>query len=218
MITVIEEAPSTRLTTKEKVKALLGISDTANDTIIDDMIDGASQFAVNFIGRPLAQQQVKESLAGKGLPDLLLSLTPLISVTSVLYDTTAYTDYVIYDKDSGILQRSNAAGFTDTNLRLNTIDRAPSSYYEKRWHVTYWGGYRLPSFGVSQGMEGPRLPFDLERAIIEMVKAQYHNMKVDGSMTRYRIGETEVHWDRRNGQSFLPSAAEKVLEFYRRPF
>lgn len=218
-IEVLEPAPSTMLTTVERVKARLGISNDSQDEMIEEMIKAASDFVVKFCGREFALQRVKESLVSKGVPELLLSLTPVVDFEFVEFDDTVIEDVTLYDAEAGIIQRRS--GFRSTTIPNRTIDFAPSNYHEKRWHVTYTGGYILPSYGVSQG---PRtLPYDLERAVLEIVKTELTSLQFDGTLKSYRIGDTAITWERGAGsrdsvQALVPNSALAILRYYQRPF
>lgn len=220
-IQVLEPPPSTWLTSLEAVKLTLGITDNSQDELLGSLIASASDFVKSYTGRDFALQTVKESLAGRGLPDLVLSLTPIVEVEKVEFDDTEIDDWVILDKEAGFIQRK--FGFNSTNIPYDTINRFPSNYEEKRWHVTYTGGYVLPSFGCSQGQRN--LPYDLERAIIGMVKTAISSLQFDGTMKSYKIGDTTVTWDRTVSSSeaaglssLVPSSSLAVLNYYRRAF
>lgn len=230
-IEVVTPAPSYGLTTKEAVKAVLGISGSDQDTLIDDMIKQASDFAISYCGRTFAKEEVRETLPGKGLPDIILSLTPILEMTTVKFrggtNLTAPTNYKIKDAKIGILQMPQ--GWTSSEYAWNTISPHPSSYAADDWEFVYWGGYVLPGWNESD--EGPRtLPYDLERAIIEMTKSYYLNRKTDGltgNMKSYKIGDTSVTWDVSGSNSAaegnsmaiaVPPSAVGVLNYYRRAF
>jgi hypothetical protein len=218
MIEVIDAAPDTLLTTLATVKSILGITDNAQDANLTSMIGAASDFATRYCGREFAKQTIKESIIGKGMPEILLSLTPIISVTTVEFDDAAVDDWVMYDDKAGIIQRR--AKFTSTQFPSASIDYAPSSYGEKRWHVTYVGGYVLPGW-TGQGTR--TLPYDLERAIVDMVKAQVASAKFSGTMKSYKIGDTSITWDTgssetANVSALVPNSALAVLNYYRRAF
>lgn len=218
-IEIIEAAPSTLLTTVAAVKTRMGITTDENDDLIEDMIKAASDFTVNYCGREFALQEVKESLPGKGMPNLLLSLTPIIELSLVEYDDDEVSNCSILDDKAGIIQCLD--GFKDTSFKHNTIDRYPSSFYQNRYHVTYTGGYVLPGWGSSQGVR--TLPYDLEQAIMEMVQSQFSTRKFDGTVKSYKIGDTAITWDRSasmdaGGGVALPQRVVGVLNYYRRAF
>lgn len=220
-ITVVDAAPNTRLTTIEAVKRNLGITDPDQDEPIQEMIQQNSDFIVSYTGRTFARQNVTEKFVGKGLPNISLSITPIISISELkLKDAIiASEDFTIDDAEAGILQIQT--GFTSTEIAWNTIDRAVSPYSVKDWSCTYIGGYILPSWQVT---DLPRdLPFDLERACIEMTKSTFHNATLDGSIRTYKIGDTSVTWDKTSSSSGvnnagIPTVAANIIDYYRRAF
>lgn len=220
MITVLTPARDKLLTTVRAVKANLDLSqDTADpDELLLNTIREVSDWISNYCNRAFQLEEVEELVAGDNLPDMLLSRTPLVEVTEVaLLGLTAtdavqlITDYDIFDREAGIIQRR--LGFTTTNLSNNTISFAPSNYAQKRWRITYSGGYELPNW-----RDGDRnLPYDLERAAIEIVKTFYLNRKFDTSITSYKIGDTSVSWRAGAGElSGIPERAQNILNYYRR--
>ena len=220
-ITVVDAAPNTRLTTIEAVKRNLGITDADQDEPIEDMIQQNSDFITSYTSRVFARQNVTESFIGKGLPNVELSITPIISISELKLKEAIVTseNFTINDAEAGILQIET--GFTSTELAWNTIDRAVSPYGVKDWSCTYIGGYTLPSWQTT-GI--PRdLPYDLERACIEMTKSTFHNASLDGSIKTYKIGDTSVTWDKSSSASGvnnagIPTVAANILDYYRRAF
>ena len=218
-ITVVDAAPDELLTTIEAIKRNLGITDPDEDEQIEDMIRQNSDFIKSYTSRIFARQNVTETFIGKGLPNVQLSITPIISISSLLLKTAVVTDFTIDDAEAGIIQIKT--GFTSTELGWNTIDRAVSPYGIKDWSCTYIGGYTLPSWQTT-GI--PRsLPYDLERACIEMTKTTYHNASLDGSIKTYKVGDTTVSWNRSSSSSSandagIPTVAANILDYYRRAF
>lgn len=216
-IEVITPAVDNYLTSVDKLKLILGISDNSQDSLLEEMIKQASDLIETYTGRVFAEEEVVESLPGKGTPDILLSRTPIINVTSVKFDTTETPGWVILDKDAGIIQRRD--GWLNTNLSWATISPHESSYYENRWHFTYTGGYKLPSAGAQRN-----LPYDLERACIEISKTYHEQAQMDGTLESYKIGDTSVKWAKRSASgsggefSSIPNIALNVLDYYRRAF
>jgi len=229
-IEVLDPPFSTQFITLDKMKKLLGISDDSQDELLTDIIDATSDFIRRYCGREFALQKVKESLPGKEVPELLVSLTPIIHVESVMFDDSPIDEWTVLDRQVGVIQR--ARGLRSTTIPWNTIDFSPSPYYQNRYHVIYTGGYVLPGWPTSKF--GPRtFPYDLERAVADMVKAQYatSDSNFDPSMSRYRIGDTQVWWDANvssgasgntgigsGGPGGIPQSSLNVLNYYRRAF
>ena len=218
-ITVVDAAPNELLTTVEAVKRNLGITDPDQDEPIMDMIRQNSAFIKSYTGRTFARQNVTETFVGKGLPNIQLSITPIISISAMTLKGAVVTGFTIDDPEAGIIQIET--GFTSTEIAWNTIDRAVSPYAVKDWACTYIGGYTLPSWQTT-GI--PRdLPYDLERACIEMTKSTFHNATLDGSIRTYKIGDTSVTWDKSPSSGGVNNAgigtvAANILDFYKRAF
>jgi Phage gp6-like head-tail connector protein len=246
-IEVLEPAPSTALTTLTAVKQWMGIETTDLDDTLIAMIQAASDFACRYCGREFALQKVREGIPGKGVPDMLLSLTPIIGIDSIDYNGSEMDPMIweITDAEAGIIQSSH--GFHGSYFGVpNTIDSFPSTYAQEAYFAIYEGGYVLP--GWDEEIYGPRtLPYDLERAIIDTVCFQARTMPTsigggggggggivwDGVMQSYKIGDTSVTWSGGGGGSwtsgggggnignvaaYFPPTALTVLNYYRRAF
>lgn len=230
-IEVIEPAPDKLLTTLRQVKLTMGIAldNTDNDELLSDMIASASAFVMKYCNRDFAMQTVVESLPGKGVPRLMVSLTPIVEITSISYNGSEFDGWTILDRDSGIIHREQ--GFRSTEIPYaGTIDNFPSTYASPDWKVNYTGGYVLPNWGISQiyGDDRFMLPMDLSRAITDMVKSQFAKRKLDGTMKSYKIGDTSITWGSTasssaaassgNASALVPGSALAVLDYYRRVF
>lgn len=106
---------STTLTTLAALKIYLGITDSDEDAILDDLIDAVSEWIESFCGRKFASATVTEYHDGYGDARVVLKRRPVDSITSVhddldrdyeaaeLVDADDYTFY----PESGILQHVN---------------------------------------------------------------------------------------------------------------
>lgn len=73
-----------RLTTLAAVKEWLGITTSGSDAGLQRVIDGASRFILNYLGRPtLLRATYTQRFRGNGKATVLLSNWPVLSVTSV---------------------------------------------------------------------------------------------------------------------------------------
>lgn len=226
--TIIVPAPTRNLTSLATLKRMLNIVDDSKDEELAMVIAASSDYVCNYCGREFAMQTVREELKSAGTPELLLSLTPIINIDQVAYDDVSVDGWTLYDADAGIIQ--DVPNFRSTMLRSTTWDDHPSSYGRKRWSVTYTGGYVLPDWGESQGDR--TLPFDLERAVLDLCRATYAQSQLDPSvldpnMSKYKIGDTEITWggrskqtggsgNRDNSGGLLPPTSKAVLDYYRR--
>jgi hypothetical protein len=200
-----------RLTTKEKVKADLGITDTASDTLIDQYIDQVSDAAARYAN--LAEDNAgnfptlgAETLRatwygynGNRCGNLLLPWRVKWAVTTVTEGGTALvagTDYRVLP--GGELQRI-------------------SSGYRWAWYperdavVTFTAGWTLPA-GV---------PPSLEAAVIDQVKYVLAGRARDPALRSLDIpGVSSETYNVAGGSSIgeegLLSPLERVLDQYRR--
>jgi len=198
IVTVITAAPTHDLTTKETVKAELGIGDGSEDEKIRIWIRQASGVIAAACGRVFGRETVTEAFRIEGCrstPWLSLSRYPVSSVDGVTVDGTALVvdDYEI-DPDSGLL------------YRLSSSARA---YWDAGRHVvTYTGGYAL--------LDG--LPYPLERGAIALVK-QYRFSAARDPLLKGEsvpgVGDAQ-YWVGGVGASALPQETVDAIGLYRR--
>lgn len=218
--------PNTLLTTMRMLQAYLNVPspDPGQVDMMTHLLQMSSDFVCNYCGRQFAKQRVLEMRPGDGLPDLLLSITPIVEVETVQFDGGAEdTDYIIGDPEAGYLQKQG--GWRDTSFWSHYLNDSPTSYAQLKWGITYTGGYVLPGWPTGSGAR--TLPYDLERACIEIVRSGYKQAIIgaDPAMTTYKIGETMASW--KQDADFLggdmaalgiPASAVGILQHYKRPF
>src|SRR5262245_27337660 len=113
MITVATPANTTALTTRERVKRLMGKEDTADDLLLDELVVAATAAVEAYCHRTFARETLVETVRGYGGTVLMLGRAPIVLVTSVLGDgTDPITDWVYDSKDAGLLYRKR--GWQDT--------------------------------------------------------------------------------------------------------
>lgn len=212
-LVVVTPADDYLLTTVLAVKVELDISDEDNDNLIESFIEQASDQISTFTGRVFAKEQVKETIGATGLPEILLNRTPIVTVDEIKYDGTEVTDYSISSYKAGILYRET--GWSDTSISWNTFEKEhPSPYLKPSWEFTYTAGYVLPNQST---VSAPRdLPHDLERACIDMVKTLYRSKSLDSSIKRYKVGDTDISFERSGG--LITPTVSSVLSYYRRAY
>lgn len=151
MLTVIEPATSTDLTTLGRAATILNISES-QDLAADMLIAQASSTIVDYCRRPFALETVQETFDGSDL-DLngpILARGPVVEVLSVVEGATILpaASFRIDDR-TGRLVRLDATG-----------RRVPWAFFSGV--ITYRAGYVLPT---TDGPE-PTLPEAVERAAI----------------------------------------------------
>ena len=162
--TVVTPAASASLVDLPTVKAMLGLTDTANDLYIALLIPQASAAAVNFTNNKFVVETILDAifpyrdgrpgtLRGELAP-LQLSRWPLVSVGSVVEtiagtptSLVAGTDYLI-DSVNGQLARLDDLGF-------------PRAWGANPVAVTFTAGF-------------PTIPPEVAAAVVELVKIAFY--------------------------------------------
>jgi len=174
------------LVTLADARTMIGkeTADTADDALIEILIDGVSARFNSYVGRRILEQtETTAYLDGNGRETILLPRYPNVTITSLMEDDVALTegedeDYRLY-ADEGLLVK---LGATWTKGRKNIV------------LTSYKAGYALAL-----------LPKDLKWAALLQVAADFKEWKArsfgeisrsmgDGSVTKREAGEflTEV--------------------------
>ena len=165
MLTVLTAPTDTDLTTLATMKAELGIVTGADDAAILAMIGQASAAIERDLNRgALGLASYCETYrtspstggySGRGRLRLMLSRTPVATITSIVEDGQTLTagDDFDFEADVGFVNR--LAGGRVREWTAQTIQ------------VTYDAGYVLPRFPARD------LPADIERACLSLVKLYY---------------------------------------------
>src|SRR5262245_18232735 len=98
--TLTAQTARTRYATREQVKRQLGdlaLADSSADAQIDDLLIVASRAIDAHCSRRFAREAVQEAVPGDGTQILMLSRTPVLQLTTLLYDNAPITDAVIDD-------------------------------------------------------------------------------------------------------------------------
>ena len=159
ILTVSGAAGSYDLTTLDRVKDELDITNNASDSKLQTKITEASADIVAHLGfDQIVQETVVERFwAFNALPEyLMLRRRPATSITSVVVDdvTLASTRYRL-DEKAGALYALDAGG------KQSVFDVTDEVL------VTYVGGY------VTPGNAGRTLPYPLESAAVDLVQSYW---------------------------------------------
>lgn len=204
-LTVTIPANSYDLTVLATVKLELGISDTASDTLLAGHIHQASNVVASLCNRVFALETVSEDFwpdkDGGCLPyrePLQVKRFPIETVTSITLD-----DEVL----------------SSSNYRVNKADghiyKLDDSGYPCTWSVSklltvvYEGGYVLLN----------DLPYDIERACIDLVKGAYFARERDPQVKSENIYDVAAFsyfgGDASGGSSALVEKVKSDLAPYR---
>ncbi len=153
-VTAAAETPY-RLTTLERIKRELGISDGGSDDLLQNKIDEAGSDIQAALGFVVARETVTETFRGGGCEaSLPLNRTPVATITSVTVDDVALaaSEYEV-ETATGILHRLDTSGYPVAWEFCRAIV------------VVYAGGYILP------GNAGANLEPAIEAGCIDLVSA-----------------------------------------------
>lgn len=151
MLTVTSSAESFDLTTVETMRRELGILDQSDDPKLKALIEQASGIIAAHCNRVFAKETVVETIRlDRPQEDMILSRFPVVEIASIVEgsDTLEASDYEVSTRN-GIVTRL-------------TGDR-PCWWPACKLVVTYSAGFALLG----------DLPFGVERACIQLVKAYY---------------------------------------------
>lgn len=193
MLSILVPATSSRLTTLDAVKRELSIAGTSEDARLLAYIDQASIAIADYLGRPLGEETVVETLRLPASSEvIMLSRWPVSAVTSIVEDgtTLAAADYEI---DRSFVYRLS----DDERIRWPAVKVV----------LTYVAGYALPD-GV---------PAAIERAATQLVVAMSASRGRDPALRSESVeGVGSQSWlDPRNGGGPLPDGVVALLNPYR---
>jgi hypothetical protein len=212
-ITVNTAAPHKRLTSLPAVKRELDLSTTIdNDKLLEDLIEQASDFIHDYCDKEFARETVTETIQSRGGPILMTARTPIQSITYIELDgsSVSSTAYEIDDADAGMIWKED--GFSNTIITDSIINEYPTKHGRRNWAVKYVAGYVLPN-----STQGARtLPYDLERACINIVKSWFLDRKADPNLRYQKIGDAaEARFDSLEAVGLGPTTLG-ILNRYRR--
>lgn len=223
------ESTDRQLTTTSAVKAVLGTTSTADDAFLDALITRASEWASAYVGYPLWPAKYLETVPGYGTRRLMLSRTPLLSVTGVFYGTDSgsyeevYTSEVGLDREAGFVERR--AGWAWTASMGGDLTPRPTPGEESpEWRVEYVAGYSYAGLSTASVVwstekgttsTGRTLPHDVEAAVIERVIQDYN---ADADVLEKQVGDLRIRYGSFGtpNDPIVKDRAEMLLARYRR--
>jgi len=202
--------PTTTLCSLSDVKDELGISVTTYDTRIERIIQSINALIDSYCGRVLYYGTgIAESVSGFGGTRIVLSRTPIVSITSITMDGLALTatDYEIEDAASGFVSR--LSGWPWSAQCSDNIAGDPTGGTEEREiDVVYVGGYVTAAQVVAPLVR--TLPYDLEDAAIQLAADRYRNPS--SRIASERLLSASVSYR----DADIPPEVRSVLDRYKR--
>jgi hypothetical protein len=198
----------------------LGITTGTGGDRLVRLINSASDALAAACGRTFEYgATIAESVIGSGQRDLILSRAPVISVASVTIDGAALDISQIKIHDDWLVERPG--GWPWTAHVIPDIRMQPSVGTERHSIVaTYAGGYVTPA--QVAGDLTRTLPYDLEEACLELVKARWFSAGRDPAVRSASTLSSSVSFGdpgtRFGDAGEWPGGVWHTIERYRRPF
>jgi hypothetical protein len=200
-VTVTVPPSTTKLIGLADLKALLGITDGANDALLGNIIQRGSDAIARFCNRVFAQRTIQETLPGPGGQLLKLKFAPITTLTSITLDgTTVDSDiYTLTEPDAGIVFCE--AGWAYTGHAYS-------------YTATYTHGYNLPDMAGTD-----TLPADIQQAALELCKGMWLARQRDPSVTMESVPDvyTVQYGQGKNGVAVgaIPPTVQELLLPYK---
>jgi len=207
-VTVSVAAESTNLTTTGVVKGVLGVSSVKFDVELTRLIGAATSAIEEYVQHVFAKQTYVETVNGSAHPMLMLTNTPIISITSIVCESSPIEDYSIHDAKAGILYRS-AGWLMSAWVGWGIESQGPrQGTGDLIYTVTYEAGY------VTPGLADSDLPKHIEQACIETVVDWYRSEKRDSKVKSKKVGDLAITYksaDEMPVDMRLPAGARALL-------
>ena len=205
------------LTTLDTAKTFLGIAltDTSRDDEVCRLINASSDLFERLTCRTYYRDDaISERMPGYGEPWLIVRRTPLNSVTSIDFDTGAIdlANVTIDNVEGGLIGRPGGwhwTAHTEPSITLPLI----SGTEQLRYTVVYSGGYYTPQQELDNPLNVRTLPYDIEQAILALVK----NIDVMNARDGTVKSEKLLSWSATYGSEVVTSQIATVVSLYRRP-
>lgn len=211
---------STALTTLALLKARLGISDSNSDTLLEALINVASESIASYCGRAFEYvADDEEYIQSFGTQRLRVSRAPIWSIDEISYDgsVVAADSYEVRarDKYAGLIYAKHGWPWS-ASYRLGTIAQDPIPGTERHTYlVTYTAGFQTPSQSPVVGVDV--LPLAIQEACIAAATSLYARVGQDPAVQSESLLSYSVTYDTaaRDGAFGLPPLAQALLGPYR---
>ena len=165
------------LTTLDRMKLMLSLDDETDErtcTLVELLINKASSWVEQQVGRPLGKSTYREFYEADGQQELVTLKYPIVSVDyvkeagrfvpPVLYDYGQTANIGVIYRDDGWLRAGYRRGLANDIIET-----------KRNIEVCYTAGYVLPKDATDE--EPQTLPADLEGLVWDMVSQAYANMQ-----------------------------------------
>ena len=200
------------LTTLDRMKLMLSLDDETDErtcTLVELLINKASSWVEQQVGRPLGKSTYREFYEADGQQELVTLKYPIVSVDyvkeagrfvpPVLYDYGQTANIGVIYRDDGWLRAGYRRGLANDIIET-----------KRNIEVCYTAGYVLPKDATDE--EPQTLPADLEGLAWDMVSQAYANMQ-NGSQGLKSFSISDVSW---TFDKSTPAAWLQIVNLYRR--
>lgn len=192
MLEILEAAPATDLTTIPQVVAEIGTLTPDQQDWISLAISAASKLIEQEANQFFAQQRYRETIAGSGSTELMLARTPILGTPVIVStDNEVIADFVVEDRDAGILYRRQGWTRDVSYLPSITHDFFPDISHP-RFSIEYDAGYWLPSFPTAMEDGQIRLPPNVEQACVLTMKSWWTKKGRDANVSWKQVGDLAI--------------------------
>ena len=200
------------LTTLDRMKLMWSLDNETDErtcTLIDLLINKASSWVEQKVGRPLGKNTYREFYDADGQQELVTLKYPIVSVDYImengrlvppeLYDYGQTANIGVIYRDDGWLRAGYRRGLANDIIES-----------KRNIEVRYTAGYVLPKDATDE--EPQTLPADLEGLVWDMVSQAYVNM-LNGSQGLKSFSISDVSW---TFDKSTPDAWLQLVNLYRR--
>ena len=200
------------LTTLDRMKLMLSLDDETDErtcTLVELLVNKASSWVEQQVGRPLGKNTYREFYEADGQQELVTLKYPIISVDYVKeagrlvpperYDYGQTANIGVIYRDDGWLRAGYRRGLANDIIET-----------KRNIEVCYTAGYVLPKDATDE--EPQTLPADLEGLVWDMVSQAYANMQ-NGSQGLKSFSISDVSW---TFDKSTPAAWLQIVHLYRR--
>ena len=200
------------LTTLDRMKLMLSLDDETDErtcTLVELLVNKASSWVEQQVGRPLGKNTYREFYEADGQQELVTLKYPIISVDYVKeagrlvpperYDYWQTANIGVIYRDDGWLRAGYRRGLANDIIET-----------KRNIEVCYTAGYVLPKDATDE--EPQTLPADLEGLVWDMVSQAYANMQ-NGSQGLKSFSISDVSW---TFDKSTPAAWLQIVNLYRR--
>ena len=160
LVSILAQAQATDLTLLATVKRELGLTVSADDPFLSDLITQASSAIADYCRRTFGRQQISEGIISMGKETIMVSQPPIVALGIITYrgdavpsDDPGFPTYFVSDVNAGLIY--NRFGWISTAVMgWPSIFSVELSYMPEQpnptlYAVPYTGGWLMPGDDIA---------------------------------------------------------------------